>query len=83
MSFPDMKFVTNFTWIKLQNNFLPKKRINYNKVCFPTKQHKHYFDILNIHAQGCITLNKYIIGIASIALPKVNLWATKCVTKRP
>ena len=26
--------------------------------------------------------NKYIIGIACIGLPKVNLWETKCVTKR-
>ena len=39
--------------------------------------------LLYIHTQGYITLNKYIIAIASIGLPKVNLWATKCVTKRP
>ena len=35
------------------------------------------------HAQGYITLIKYIIGIAIVRLPKVSLWATKCVTKRP
>ena len=29
------------------------------------------------------SLNKYIFVIASIGLPKVNLWVTKCVTKRP
>ena len=63
--------------------FLPEKRVNYDKLRFPTKQRKLYFHIINIHTQGYITLNKYIIGIASIGLPKVNLWATKCVTKRP
>ena len=68
---------------KFQNNFLPKKSINYDKLRFPTKQRKLYFHIINIHTKGYITLNKYIIGIASIGLPKVNLWATKCVTKRP
>ena len=26
---------------------------------------------------------KYLIGIASTGLPKGNMWATKCVTKRP
>ena len=50
---------------------------------FRTKQRKLYFHIINIHTQGYITLNKYTIGIASIGLPKVDLWATKCVTKRP
>ena len=67
----------------MSNNFLPKKPVNYNKLCFPTKQRKLNFHIINIHTQGYITLNKYIIGIAIIGLPKVNLWATKCVTKRP
>ena len=50
---------------------------------FLKKQRNLYFHIINIHAQGYITLNKCIIGIASTGLPKVNLWATKCVTKRP
>ena len=83
MQIADMQFVTNFTRIKFQNNCLPKKRVNYDKLCFPTKQRKLYFHIINIHTQGYITLNKYIIGIAIIGLPKVNLWSTKCVTKRP
>ena len=73
---PDMQFVTNFTRIKFQNNFLPK-RVNYDKLRFPTKQGKLYFHITNIHTQGYITLNKYLIGIANTGLPKVNLWATK------
>ena len=30
--------------------------------------------------QAMFSLNNYIIGIASIGLPKVNLWTTKCVT---
>ena len=52
---------------------------------------KHLFKGINLlssperlkqlcHTQGYITLNKYITAIASIGLPKVNLWATKCVT---
>ena len=77
-----MQFVTNFTRIKVQNNLLPKKHENYDKLRFPTKQRKLYFHIINIHTQGYTTLNKYIIGIASIGLLKVSLWATKCVTKR-
>ena len=48
----------------------------YQKKLFPRKQHKLYFYIINIHTQGYITLTKYIIGIASRGLPKVNLWAT-------
>ena len=75
-----MQFVTNFTRIKFQNYFLPKKRVNYDKLRFPTNQCKHYFHIYN---QGYITLNKYIFGIVIIGFPKVSLWATKCVTKRP
>ena len=78
-----MQFVTNFKLIKFQNNCLPKKRVNYGKLHFPTKHSKLYFHIINIHSQGYITLLKYIIGIASKGLPKVHLWATKCVTKRP
>ena len=39
--------------------------------------------VINIHTQGYITLYKYIIGTAIIGFPKVNLWATKCVTKIP
>ena len=78
----DMQFVTNFTQIKFQNNFLPLKRVNYKKLCFPIKKRKLNFHIINIHTQGYITLNKYIIGIDSIGLPKVCLWATKCETKR-
>ena len=69
--------------IKMSKKNLPKKRVNYDKLRFPTKQRKPYFHIINIHTQGYITLNKYIIGIAIIGLPKVKLWATKCVTKRP
>ena len=78
-----MQFVTNLTRIKFQNNCLPKISANYDKLRLPTKQRKLCFHIINIHTQGYITLHKYIIGIASIGLPKVNLWATKCVTKRP
>ena len=54
----------------------------YYKLCLPTKQRKLDFHIVNIHTHGYITLNKNIFGIVSIGLPKVNLWATKCVTKR-
>ena len=46
---------------------------------FLTKQGTLYFHMINIHTQGYITLNKYIIGIAIIGLPKVNLWATNTV----
>ena len=69
-----MQFVTNFTRITFQNSFLPNKLVNYDKL---------HFHIINLRTQGYITLNKYIIGIASIGLPKVNMWATKCVTKKP
>ena len=79
----DMQFVTNFTRIRCQNNCLPKKGVNYDKLPFPTKQRKLYFHIINIHTQCYITRNRYIIGIAIIRLPKVNVWATKHVTKRP
>ena len=78
-----MQFVTNFTWIKYQNDFLLKKRVNYDKLCFPKNKRKLYFQIINILTQDYITLNKYIIGIAIIGLPKVNLWETEFVTKRP
>ena len=71
-----MELVTNFARIKCQNIFSPKKRANYDNLCFFfTKQRKLYFHIINIHTQGHITLNKYIIGIAIIRLPKINLWA--------
>ena len=83
MSTADMQFVTNCRRIKCQNYFLPKKQVNYDKLHFPTKQRKLHFHIINIHTQGYITLIKYIIGIANIGFPMVNLWATKCVTKRP
>ena len=79
----DKQFVTNFTQIKCQTNLLPKKRVNYDKLRFPTKQGKLYFHIINIHTQGYITLYKYIIGIAIIGLPNLNLWETKCLTERP
>ena len=79
----DMQFVSNFTRIKFQNYFLPQKRVDYDKLCFPTKKRKLYFHITNIHIQGYMTLNKYLIAIDSIGLPKVSLWATKFVTKRP
>ena len=65
--YTDMQFVTNFTRIKFQNNCIPKKRINYDKLRFPTKQRKLNFYIIIIHTQGYITFNKYIIGIATIA----------------
>ena len=55
--------------------------MNYDNLQFPTKQRKLYFHIISIDTQGYITLNKYIMGIASKGLPKVNLWATKSVTK--
>ena len=77
-----MQFVTNSTRTKFQNNVLPKKSVNHDKLCFPTKQCKLYFYIINIHTEDYIIFHKYIIGIASRGLPKVNLWATKCVTKR-
>ena len=38
-----MHFVTHFTRIKCQNNVLQKKRVNYNKLRFPTKQRKLFF----------------------------------------
>ena len=78
----NMQFVTNFTRIRFQNNFFTRKtkRLNYDKLRFPTKQHKLYFHIINIHTQGYITLNKYILCIASRGLPKLSLWVTKCVT---
>ena len=79
----DMQFVTNFTRIKCQNRFLPQKHVKYEKLRFPKKQHKLYFHTINIHTHTHITLNKSIIGIAIIGLPKVNLLATKCVTKKP
>ena len=82
MCTPDMQFVTKFTQTRFQNNFLPEKRVNYDNIRFPTKQRKLYFHIINSHSQGYITLNKYIICIASTRLPKVNLRATKYVTKR-
>ena len=80
---PDRQFVTNLTRTKFQNICLPKKRVNYDKLRFPTKECKLYFHMINIHTQGYITLHYYIIGVASKGLPKVNLWAPKCVTKRP
>ena len=49
---------------------------------FSDKTAKTVFQIINIYTQGYFTLNKYVFGIDSIGLPKVNLWATKCVTKR-
>ena len=78
-----MQFLTKVTWIKCQNYFVPKKRVNFDKLCFPTKKCKLYFHMINIQTQGYITLNKYILGIAIIGLPKVKLWASKCGTKRP
>ena len=59
--------------------FLPEKRVNHDKLYFATKQHKLYFQIINIH----ITPNYYIMGIPSTGLPMVSLWATKFATKRP
>ena len=41
--FSDMQFVTNFTRIKFQNNLLPKKRVNYDKLRFPTIQRNFIF----------------------------------------
>ena len=69
---------------KMSTYFLHKKSVNYDKLRFPKKkQRKLYFHIINIHTQGYITRNKYIICIAIIGLPNVNLCTTKCVTKRP
>ena len=34
----DMHFVTHFTWITFQNNFLPQKHVNHDKLRFPTKK---------------------------------------------
>ena len=79
----DMQFVTNYSRRTFQTNFLPKKRINCDKLRFPKKKHELYFHIININTQGYITLNKYIICIDSIGLAKVSLWATKFVNKRP
>ena len=79
----DMPFVTNFTQIKYQNNFLPKKTRDLQQATFFNRVNFFFLHIINVYTQGYITLNKYIIGIASIGLPKVNLWTTKCVTKRP
>ena len=56
----DMPFVTTFTWMIFKNNCLPQKRVNYDKLCFPTKEQKVSFYIINIHTQGYITLNKYV-----------------------
>ena len=82
-----MQFATNFIRLKHQNSCSPKKTRKLQQASFPTKQRKLHLHIINIHTQGYITLNKYIIGIAInnsiIGLPKVNMWATKCVTKRP
>ena len=67
-----MQFITNFTRIKCQNCFLPPKTRKLGQAIIPTKQRKLYFHIINIHAQGYITLNNNIIGIAIIGLPNVN-----------
>ena len=68
---------------KISKKNLPKKSVNNKKLPFATKQRTLYFHIINVHTQGYITLKKYIIGIAIIGLAKVNLWATRCVTKGP
>ena len=41
---------------------LPKKGVNYKKLCIPTKHRKPNFYMINIHTQGYITLNKYTVG---------------------
>ena len=53
----DIQFVTKFTWIKCQNNFLPKKTCKLREATFPPKQCKLCFHIRNIHTQGYITIN--------------------------
>ena len=63
-----MQIVTKFTRMKFQNSLLSQKGVKYDKICFLTKQRKVNFHIINIHTEGYITLNKYIIGIASIGL---------------
>ena len=76
-----MQFVTNSTPIKYknqnQNDLLPKKRVTYKKLCFLTKHRKLNFCMINVHTQSYIALNKYIIGNASIELPKS--WQDKSV----
>ena len=78
----DMQFVTNFTRTRFQNNFFNRTTRKLRQATFSDKTAKLYFHIININTQGYITLSKYIIGIASIGLPRVNLLATKYVTKR-
>ena len=47
-----MELVTNFAGIKCQNMCSPKKRANYDNLCFLKKQRKLYFHIINNHTQG-------------------------------
>ena len=68
----DMQFVTNFTRIKYQNNFLPQKCVNYDKLRFPTKQRKLYFHIINIHTQGFSV--KHRMFRAKFSPPKFFTW---------
>ena len=79
---PDMQFVTNFTRVQFQNIFLLKNMKIATSYVFQQNMLNFIFHIKNIHTQGYNTLNKYSLGIASIRLPKVSLWTTKCVTKR-
>ena len=51
---------------KMSKYIFTQKRINYDKLHFLTKQRKLNFHLINIHTQGYITLNTYIIGIAII-----------------
>ena len=46
----DMQLVRNFTRIKCQNIFLPKKRKLRQAAFSKKKQRKLYFHIINIHA---------------------------------
>ena len=62
--------------------FVYPKRRKLRQAMFSDKTAKTFFSHNKIHTQGYITLNRYIIGIASIRLPKLTLWATKCVTKK-
>ena len=53
----DMQFVTNLTRIKCQNDFLHKKHVNYEKLCFPTEQRKLYIGLpkVNLCTTKCVT----------------------------
>ena len=79
---PEMQFVTILTRIQFYNNLFTQKTHKLQHATFSDQTAKLYYHIIDIHTQGFIILNKYKIGIASIGLPKVDMLATKYVTKR-